>query len=116
MTLEKTTKALITIALAGLLLPLLGGCGEGGDSSTPAMGRISLKIHWPGAQTRLIPSFTETLEVAITGPGIDPAITGSITRPENTITLEVPAGHARTVEVAGKDGEGEVGRIERLGE
>ena len=97
-------KTWVAVSVALLLLALCG-CGGGGGTSDPgsSMGTLFLRVKWPTSQTRLIPTQTQTMEVTVTGQGIDPAITGTITRPEDTITLNVSAGTAREVTVVGKD-------------
>lgn len=80
------------------------------ESGNLQMGSIRVKFKWPeGGQTiAAIPSNTYQFVVSISGPGIAPAITETITRTDNITTkaIAVPVGTDRVVSIAAKDSAG----------
>ncbi|OPZ83005.1 MAG: hypothetical protein BWY76_02488 [bacterium ADurb.Bin429] len=101
------------LAFLGLLSGwlMLAGCSgaASGLASAPAItgdvGKVSMRIAWPAATTssRMIPEAATRIEMKVTGPGIATPITGSITRPADTLTLSVPVGVNRVVELLSYD-------------
>ncbi len=70
------------------------------------MGKVSISIAWPQqptAKTRMIPLAATSMVASVTGPGIVAAVTGTITRPNSSTTLLVPAGAGRTVTLTSYD-------------
>ena len=103
-------------AAAGMAALLaLAGCSTPPNSqpgSGDASPNVRLTIYWPqGSSTgqraaaRLIPASTETIEITVSGPGISPDITRTVTKAEvenevATGALDSPPGTARQIAVA----------------
>jgi hypothetical protein len=94
-------RALSLFSSLALLASLLAvtGCGGGAPVAPAAQGHVSIKVAWPTAGTRLIPASAYRMDVAITGPGIATPITASFSRATSSISLVVPAGSGRTVDL-----------------
>jgi hypothetical protein len=72
-------RILIAFAACYAML-LLVGCG--GGASSGAAGSVSLRIHWPTADSRELPAATRGMFLSITFPGTDlPAVTRWVERP-----------------------------------
>jgi len=69
--------------------------------------RLLCRINWPGVaddvSARRILDDCTTIDIAVTGSGISSPVTATITRPDSTASLVVPAGVNRTVAFEEKD-------------
>jgi hypothetical protein len=104
-----TRELLTTIALLGMMLAL-AGCGGGaslaGHPATPGVtAPLTVTVTWSGTGSRYIPAFTQGIDIEVTAPDMNP-VTATITRPENSATLDVPVGYNRVITLYGKDSNG----------
>lgn len=107
------------------LLPWLAGCGGGsaggsqpeqsGQQQEQGFGTMTFQVAWPNvaqmrAEGRVIPAVTQTIEIRVwvqaAEGGPSELGSGSITRPQNTLSLTVPAGEKRVTDVLAKTGDG----------
>jgi hypothetical protein len=104
------THASEALALGLLAATLtLAGCGgsTGPPASPPPEGysRISISVQWPARLQawRTILSTCQSIQVVVTGGGIDPPVTAVLNRPATTTAIDVPSGANRTVDAQGFD-------------
>jgi hypothetical protein len=92
---------LASLLCAGLLLVI--GCGGSAGLTQPtSTGKVSVKVAWP-TSSRYLPDTINSLTITVTGPGITTPITGTLTKPDTSLTLIVPAGTNRYVVAEGYD-------------
>lgn len=97
---------LAALIVASLLL--LGGCG--GEQLAPltpstagGFSTVTLLVNWPSGGNRVVPNSADSIEVTITGVGVNPTILRTLPRGVTSETFIVPAGSARTFTVVAKD-------------
>lgn len=82
---------------------IISGCsGKEPANTSSSNGHLAINVRWEtgaGGKTRVIPAATETINITITGPNINPSISETIQRSQvvnNSIakTYELPAGAA----------------------
>ena len=78
-----------------------------GGSVPDGYARLLCRINWPGVadgvSARRILDDCTTIDIEVTGSGIGSPVTATITRPDATASLVVPAGFNRTVAFEEKD-------------
>jgi len=80
-----------------------------GEEPVPdGYARLLCSINWPAVHrevgARHILSYTDTIEITVTGSGIATPVTATITRPDATASVVVLAGTDRAVDFEQKDG------------
>jgi hypothetical protein len=97
---------LAAFALLGGAL-FLSGCSSTSALAGPAAAGtagLTVNVDWQAAAgSRMIPSWTNTIEVEVNAPDMLEPVTATITRPDTSATLGVPIGAGRVVTLYGLD-------------
>lgn len=97
---------IVRLLPALVLLCALCGCGGGPAAAPAATGRIAVTLAWPTTGARMIPAATMRIDLTVTAADLAAPLTASLVRPETSLSVTVPVGTGRTVNLTAYDSVG----------